>query len=130
MNELGAKIVKAEIMGNDEMVEELRVKLERARQYRIENKEKILATNLEKRQNLNSTKSKRTTDGQDEILLTSMNSKGMSRPVTTGHNEKDLWGGKSGRKRKQNKVETHTGGERVRYFADDDKHDIKQMVNE
>lgn len=129
MNELGAKILKAEIMGNDEMVDELRAKLERARQYRIENKEKILATNSEKRQNLNSAKSKHAA-GQDEVLLTSMNSKGMSRPVTTGYSENDLWGGKSSRKRKQNKVETHSGGERVRYFADDDKHDIKQMVND
>lgn len=129
MNELGAKILKAEILGDDEMVEELRTKLERARQYRVEHKELFLAKSLERRQNLNSTKNKRN-DDQEGIVLTSSNSKGLSRPVTKLHSENDLWGGASGRKTKKQKVETHSAGERVRYFADDDKYDIKQMVSD
>lgn len=37
---------------------------------------------------------------------------------------------KGGRGKKKKKVDTHEGGQRVRYFADDDKYSIKDMVEE
>lgn len=127
MNELGAKILKAEIMNNEQMVDKLRAKLECARQYRAKLQEEILASSVAGRNKSESTKNN-PTDIEDEILLTSMNSKGMSRPVMKSGN--DLWGGNNRRKTKKDKVDTHSAGERVAYFADDDKYDIKQMVNE
>lgn len=127
MNELGAKLVKAEIMGNDDLVKDLKDKLDRARQYRTEHKKEVLAKTFERRAG----NSRNDREKEDKILLTSTNSKGVSRPVTKqSFNDSDLWGGKAGRKaKKQKPVETHAAGERVRYFADDDRYDIKQMVS-
>lgn len=125
MNELGAKLVKAEIMGNDELAQELKEKLERARKFRAEHKNEVLAKSFERR--AGGTKSRK--EKEDEVVLSTTNSKGLSRPVTKTQDDSDLWGGRAGRKaKKQKPVETHAGGERVRYFADDDRYDIKQMV--
>lgn len=119
MNELGAKIVKAEIMGNDQLAEELKEKLEKSREYRNAHKNEILAKDAAmKNQNKRE---------EEHIMLTKTNSQGITKPLSRQTKESDLWGGRAGRK-KGKKVETHSGGERVRYFADDDKYDIKQMV--
>lgn len=123
MNELGAKILKAEIVGNDEIVEELRMKLERARQYRTKHEEEFLSTSF-RRRNLDVDKNN-LPDGEEEILLTFMNKEGMHWPIENSHDD-----GESSQKVKRRKVETHSAGNRVRYYADDDKYDIKQMVNE
>lgn len=124
MNELGAKLLKAEMLGNDDVVKELKDTLERAREYRSTQKVEILSKAFERRSNQKRNKNK------DDVLLTETNSKGYSRPVMkNAHNDSDMWGGRSGRKAKKSKLtETHMDGERVRYFADDDKYDIKQMV--
>lgn len=127
MNEAGAKLLKAEIMGNDGLVRALREKLERARHYRMKYKDEFLAKPLERRQNQDLAKRKRI-NSQEDILLTSTNSKGMSRPVQI-HSEENKWERLNSKQRKQQKIETHSGGERVRYYADDDKYDIKQMVS-
>lgn len=124
MNELGAKLVKAEIMGNDELANELKEKLDKARKYRSEHKSEVLAKSYERR--AGGAQNKR--DKESDVVLSTTNSKGVSRPVTF-KDDSELWGGRAGRKaKKQKPVETHSGGERVRYFADDDKYDIKQMV--
>lgn len=125
MNELGAKIVKAEIMGNSDLAKELQEKLNRAREYRATHKQEVLSKTFERRAGTE----RRDKDKEaEDILLTTTNSKGVSRPVNV---ENDLWGGRAGKKAKKSKpVETHAFGERVRYFADDDKYDIKQMVRE
>lgn len=124
MNELGAKLVKAELLGNDELVNELKGKLEKAREYRSTHKTEVLSKTFERRNEPKRNKEK------EDVLLTATNSKGYSRPVAKSFkDDSDLWGGRSGRKAKKSKpAETHLGGERVRYFADDDKYDIKQMV--
>lgn len=97
LNVLAAKLVKAEIMGNTKLVVELKEKLEKARASQAGN------------------------ETNDDVLLTRTDSKGYSRPV-------ELTGESSGGgKNKKRKVETHAGGERVRYFADDDKYNLKQM---
>lgn len=120
MNELGAKILKAEILGNDELAKSLKEKLEKAREYRNANKGEIL-------QKIQATKTEKA-EPDEHIMLTKTNSQGVSKPLSRQTKESDLWGGRAGRK-KNKKAETHVGGERVRYFADDDRYDIKQMVS-
>lgn len=126
MNELGAKIVKAEIMGNDELVAELQGKIFRAREYRKNHKDEVLAKSFERR--TESHKGRRN-ENDEGILLTTTNGKGMSRPVSLASNESEKWGGRSSRKAKKLKIETHLDGERINYFADDSKYDIKQLVS-
>lgn len=124
LSELAASQIKAEMSGNSELAQELQVKLDKARKVRKSHKES-------ERQPLNQSSYGESSRGDEEegghVLLTVTNSKGVSKPF---HNrEADLWGGRAGRKVKKPKVETHVGGERVRYFADDDNYDIKQMVS-
>lgn len=126
MNELGAKLVKAEIMGNDGLAQELKDKLDRARKFRSEHKSEVLAKSFERRTQ-GATQKKR--EKEENVVLTTTNSKGQSRPVASFRDDSDLWGGRAGRKAKKQKVKTHLDGERVRYFADDDKYDIKRMVS-
>lgn len=126
MNELGAKLLKAEMLGNDELVQELKEKLEKAREYRSTKKAEVLSKAYERRNDQHKREK-----SKEDVLLTATNSKGYSRPVTKSHNDSDLWGGRSGRKAKKAKpVETHMDGERVRFFADDDKYNIKDMVSQ
>lgn len=113
IHDLAASQIKAEISGNSELAKELEVKLEKAREQR----------KAEKNQQ---SSSKHGGEKDEDVLLTLTNSKGATRPLQ--NRESDLWGGRAGRKAKKQKVETHIDGERVRYFADDDKYDIKQMV--
>lgn len=125
MNELGAKLLKAEMLGNDELVNELKEKLEKAREYRSTKKAEVMSKTYERRNDQHKREK-----ANEDVLLTATNSKGYSRPVTKSHNDSDLWGGRSGRKAKKAKpVETHMDGERVRFFADDDKYNIKDMVS-
>ena len=56
------------------------------------------------------------------VVLTRTDSKGMSRPVDAGATNDSVG---SGKRRKREKVQTHAKGERQRYFADDDKYDLK-----
>ena len=109
MNVLGAKLVKAEIMGNTALAEKLKTKLDAARKAKElakDSGEKINDSVIEK-----------------EIILTRTDSKGMTRPVEANV-DRDRGGGK---RKKKGKVETHVKGERQRYFADDDRFDLKQM---
>lgn len=117
MNELGAKIISAEINGNDTLVNQLQDKLNRARKYREAHKHELL-----------NAPQKESNPESEDILLTSTNSQGFSKPLQRSTAKpSDPWGGRS-KKKCNKKVETHAAGERVRYFADDDKYDIKQMV--
>lgn len=127
MNDLGAKIIKAEIMGNDDLAKTLKEKLEAARIYRTNHKHELLASNA--------TTNHRKSDKED-VLLTATNSQGFSKPLkrTTAASSaaaSDPWGGRGKKGKKSTKVETHSAdGERLRFFADDDKYDIKQMVSD
>lgn len=103
LNVLAAKLVKAEIMGNTKLISELKEKLEQARKVHSNTK----STHKE----------------QEEILLTRTDSKGYSRPVKMQSD----YGESSGTRHKKQKIETHSDGQRVRYFADDDKYSLKQM---
>ncbi|XP_043475298.1 CWF19-like protein 2 [Leptopilina heterotoma] len=102
LNKLGAKIVKAEIMGNDELAAELKLKLQKAREMR----------------KLESSRVK-----EETVILTRTDAKGITRPLEP---RADSSNSSKDRKRKK-MVQTHTGGERVRYFADDDKYSLNEM---
>lgn len=122
MNELGAKLIKAEIMGNENLAKELNEKLIKARSFRTANKDDE-SYNKKRKEVKNPKNRNEDSDEVDEILLTKMNDQGISRPL-----EGNATGSEPNRGRKRTKkVETHVGKERVRYFPDDDKYDIKQM---
>lgn len=115
MNDLGAKIVKAEIMGNQEQANKLKAQLEAAREAKKNAPARPQGQGR----------------GQDEeedfVTLTRTDRSGLARPVPESRHPAES-GGK--RRRKKQKVETHTGkdGERERYFDDDDKFDLKTLV--
>lgn len=101
MNEIGAKIIKAEIMGNTKLMEKLTDKLNRAKEYK---------------------KNSKNPPQKEQVLLTLPTASGMNRPIKE-REARD----RHADKKKKKKIETHEGGERTRYYPDDDKHDIKQM---
>ncbi|XP_046751822.1 CWF19-like protein 2 [Diprion similis] len=111
MNQLGAKIVKCEIMGDDELAAKLKAQLEKAREAR------------------KNAPAKRTVDREETtVILTKTDSRGMTRPVEPRSEypeSKDPRG-----KNKKKKVDTHEAGQRVRYFADDDKYSLKEMFQQ
>ncbi|XP_046383601.1 CWF19-like protein 2 [Ischnura elegans] len=121
MNELGAKLVKAEILGNEGLVKELKAKLERAREMR----KKLVASVGEGVKDRGSGDSRRRGEEEEVVVLSRTTSKGFARPVGGGGDDGGMvWGG---RKKKGSKVDTHVDGKRVRYFADDDKYSLKEM---
>lgn len=101
MNDLAAKIVKAEILGNTSRVRELKEKLEKARELR---------------NNPNATVTK---NQDEEVLLTRTDAKGFSKPLDEKPAEY------SGNKRK--KVNTHDLGKRQKYYPDDGKYSLTNM---
>ncbi|XP_026730101.1 CWF19-like protein 2 homolog [Trichoplusia ni] len=103
MNKLAAKILKAEILGDDKLVADLKSKLEAAREYR--------------KQNPDAGKE------DDGVMLMSTNSFGNSRPLTSQK------GDPQSRSNKR-KAETHVSGERAKYFGDDDKYNLAQMFEQ
>lgn len=107
MNKLAAKIVKAEIIGDTILVNELKNKLDAAREYRKQNPD-----------------SKPDEDNAKEegIMLIATNSSGNSRPLTSSKGDARSKGGKR-------KVDTHMSGERAKYFGNDDKYNLAQMVS-
>ncbi|CAH1957133.1 unnamed protein product [Acanthoscelides obtectus] len=97
LNTLAAKLVKAEIMGNTKLINELKDKLEHAR------------ANL------------KPSTQTEEVILTHTDSKGQSIPLQSSAEY-----GEPSRKKKK-RIETHKDGQRTRYFADDDKYSLQQM---
>uniref|UniRef100_A0A2S2PA61 CWF19-like protein 2 n=1 Tax=Schizaphis graminum TaxID=13262 RepID=A0A2S2PA61_SCHGA len=106
LNALAAKQIKAEIMGNKKLAEELKQKLDLARDYAS-------------KQNYTTNKTKQK---EEFVLLTRTSSKGYSYPVKQAQVDKN-----DGKRKKREKVLTHEDGKRVRYFDDDDKYSLKSM---
>lgn len=117
MNELGVKLIKAEIMGNDDLVGELKEKLDRARNYRENFKNKSHRMKQDAHTSLSN-------KSEEHILLMESSESGLVRPLDPA---KDLYGSRGSNKKKRTKVETHKDNERVRYFPDDDKYSLKTM---
>lgn len=111
LNEIGAKIVKAEIMGNDELAVKLKAQLEEMRKTK----------EFQESQALESGDSGRS---EEIVVLTRTDAAGNIRPLemTTEREHR-------GKRKKRQKVDTHDKeGKRERYFADDDRYDLKEMV--
>lgn len=98
LNSLGAKIIKAELMGNTKLSNELKDKLKKARD------------------SLQAKKSH-----EESIILTHTDTQGRSHPIKLYSPDEGTH-----HKRKKN-LETHKDGNRVKYFADDDKYSLKQL---
>ncbi|KPI92530.1 CWF19-like protein 2-like [Papilio xuthus] len=105
MNKLAAKIVKAEIMGDTKLVNELKVKLEAARDYRKQNPG--------------------VKDDDSGIMLMTTTPSGNSRPLSKA----DLSGDPRSKGGKR-KAETHNANQRVKYFGNDDKYNLSQMFEQ
>ncbi|XP_033322496.2 CWF19-like protein 2 [Megalopta genalis] len=104
LNKLGAKIVKAEIMGDTKLVAELKCQLKKAREF---------ATNSIQ---LNES-------GKDQnVVLTRTDIKGITRPLERRSQSTDSLGNN-----KQRSVQTHNSGKRVLHYFDDDKYSLKEL---
>ncbi|KAG1670253.1 CWF19-like protein 2 [Nymphon striatum] len=110
MNVLGARILKFELMGNQEMADKFKKELDVARKLKAE-----APTDIETNRN---------NDQEETIILTRTDKNGVVRPLVQTESHREPYGGR----RKKQKVDTHDkGGERVRYFADDDNLSLKEM---
>ncbi|KAM4043967.1 CWF19-like protein 2 [Anomaloglossus baeobatrachus] len=117
MNKLGAKIVKAEIMGNVELAAKLKTQLEEARQQK--------QNQLQESGKARSDKSQKSEAGEDqEVLLVKTDLSGRAWPVNSMVGPAEPRGGR----RKRQLVETHVDKERVRYFHDDDNQSLQDLV--
>ncbi|KAM9319812.1 CWF19-like protein 2 [Gastrophryne carolinensis] len=117
MNKLGAKIVKAEIMGNMELASRLRAQLEQARQQRQNRQQPPVKDKGEQSKDSSSRE-------EQEVLLVRTDQSGRAWPVNASGEPAEPRGGR----RKRSKVETHADRERVRYFHDDDNQSLHDLV--
>lgn len=109
LNALGAKLIKAEMLGNTALYDKLKKEIEEARKARESAGATVCPDGGQRGSR------------EEVVILTRTDSRGFARPLS----EPVEVGGSS---RKKAKVATHDrGGERVRYFADDDRHSLKQM---
>ncbi|XP_076291702.1 CWF19-like protein 2 [Lasioglossum baleicum] len=104
LNKLGAKIVKAEIMGDTKLVAELKIQLKEARK---------LATNAIR---LNESEKDQT------VILTRTDMKGVTRPLEHRNQSTD-----SSRNTKRKTAQTHTAGKRTLHYFDDDKYSLQEL---
>ncbi|KAM4828045.1 CWF19-like protein 2 isoform 2-T2 [Thomomys bottae] len=111
-NKLGAKIIKAEMMGNMELAERLKAQLEKANKF----KETV--------PQMSSTKSGAEKEEQQEVILVRSDESGRVWPVGAPGGPLAARAGKG----KKQKVSTHEGKERVRYFHDDDHLSLNDLV--
>ncbi|XP_048837351.1 CWF19-like protein 2 [Brienomyrus brachyistius] len=112
MNKLGAKLLKAELMGNKELQERLTSQLEAARRTK------------EKRAEGGGKQVSRRVEEDQEVVLYRTDQMGRAWPVKGPSEPQEPRGGR----RKKTAIETHRDGERVRYFQDDDGIDLQEMV--
>ncbi|XP_078684513.1 CWF19-like protein 2 [Branchiostoma floridae x Branchiostoma belcheri] len=116
MNSLGAKLVKAELMGNEDLAAKIKMQLEQAR------KAKEAQPKIPVRQEGRSSVRR----GEEEVILTRTDNTGRSWPLPEVQDSSG-----KGRRRKTKKIETHDkSGARQRYFEDDDQHDLTSMAQQ
>uniref|UniRef100_F7DLG3 CWF19-like protein 2 n=1 Tax=Xenopus tropicalis TaxID=8364 RepID=F7DLG3_XENTR len=119
MNKLGAKIVKAELLGNMDLASKLRAQLEEARQQK-ERKSQGTSPVSERR----SEAEESNLNKDNEVLLVRTDQSGRAWPVNAAADSMEPKGGR----RKRQMVATHVDKERVRYFHDDDNQSLQDMV--
>ncbi|KAM6946008.1 CWF19-like protein 2 [Aplochiton taeniatus] len=113
MNRLGAKLVKAELMGKTALVDTLKAQLESARKAKEIRVAQPPALKVPGRP-----------DEDQEVLLYRTDQSGRAWPVNAPSETQEP---RSGRRKKKT-IETHRDGERVRYFQDDDSVGLQEMV--
>ncbi|RUS73566.1 hypothetical protein EGW08_018657 [Elysia chlorotica] len=132
LNELAAKILRAEIMGEDEVAADLKAKLEDARQRQSNSAssgDNSRAASFSYRRRVGGQDQGALTSdaGEADVVVLSRTSKGgMVRPVLGVSAE--TWGGSSGKKRRKTANTHDLAGERTIYFEDDNKFDLKTLV--
>ncbi|XP_032908803.1 CWF19-like protein 2 [Catharus ustulatus] len=114
MNRLGARIVKAELMGDTDLASELQAELDNARKLRqtqgqIPAKAGREASSLQE---------------DEQVVLVRTDGSGRAWPVMGPTEPLEPKGGR----RKQQMMPTHVDKERVRYFQDDDSMNLKDLV--
>ncbi|XP_049679500.1 CWF19-like protein 2 isoform X2 [Accipiter gentilis] len=114
MNRLGARIVKAELVGDMELASKLQAELENARKLR-ETQGQIPAK---------SGREASSRQEDEQVVLVRTDQSGRAWPVTTPAEPQEPKGGQ----RKRQMVPTHIDKERVRYFQDDDSMNLKDLV--
>ncbi|XP_034864731.1 CWF19-like protein 2 [Mirounga leonina] len=110
-NKLGARIIKAEMIGNMELAERLKAQLEKA------NKFKGTVTQI-------SSKESGVGNEDQEVILVRTDQSGRVWPVHTPGKSLECKGGR----RKRQMASTHEEKERVRYFHDDDNLSLNDLV--
>ncbi|KAM6098555.1 CWF19-like protein 2 isoform 3-T3 [Theristicus caerulescens] len=113
MNRLGARIVKAELMGDTELASELQAELENARKLR-ETQGQIPAK---------SGREASSRQEDEQVVLVRTDQSGRAWPVTAPTEPQEPKG-----RRKRQMVPTHVDKERVRYFQDDDSMNLQDLV--
>ncbi|KAH7954091.1 hypothetical protein HPB49_015475 [Dermacentor silvarum] len=109
LNALGAKLIKAEMLGNTALYDKLKKEIEEARKARESAGASTCPDGAQRGSR------------EEVVILTKTDNRGFAHPLS----EPSEVGGPS---RKKAKVPTHDrGGERVRYFADDDRHSLKNL---
>ncbi|XP_036048524.1 CWF19-like protein 2 isoform X2 [Onychomys torridus] len=110
-NKLGAKIIKAEMMGNMELAEQLKAQLKEA------NKFKETITEI-------SAKRCGVEHEDEEVILIRTDESGRIWPLNTPGETLDM----KAKRRKRQRVSTHKDKERIRYFPDDDHLSLNDLV--
>uniref|UniRef100_A0A8C6BY45 CWF19-like protein 2 n=1 Tax=Monodon monoceros TaxID=40151 RepID=A0A8C6BY45_MONMO len=110
-NKLGAKIIKAEMMGNMELAEQLKAQLDKANKF----EDSITQ--------ISSKKSGVENEDQEEVILVRTDHSGRVWPVNTPRKHLESKG-----RRKRLIVSTYEEKERVRYFHDDDILSLNDLV--
>ncbi|KAM4796109.1 CWF19-like protein 2 [Rhinophrynus dorsalis] len=119
MNKLGAKLVKAELLGNTNLAAKLRTQLEEARQQQQSQPQASPAVK-DKKADPEETRLKE----EQEVVLVRTDQSGRAWPVNSMADPLEPKGGR----RKRQMVVTHVDKERVRYFHDDDNQSLKDLV--
>ncbi|XP_054989670.1 CWF19-like protein 2 isoform X2 [Sorex araneus] len=111
-NKLGAKIIKAEMMGNMELAEQLKAQLEKANKF------------TETITQVSSKKSEVKGEDEQEVVLVRTDRSGRVWPVSAPAQPAESSGGR----RKRPMASTHEEKSRVRYFHDDDDLSLDDLV--
>ncbi|XP_022098963.1 CWF19-like protein 2 [Acanthaster planci] len=124
MNQLGAKIVKAELMGNEDLAKKLKAQMEASHQAKVKQATKGPS---QTRPSSGKMKTDIGSSDEEEVVLTRMDRTGQSWPLLGESSNSPPNKGKK-RKKKQNIVTHGKDGQRERYFGDDDQQELRDMV--
>ncbi|KAK0042497.1 CWF19-like protein 2 [Biomphalaria pfeifferi] len=135
LNQIAAKILRAEIMGDDSLAAELKDKLEKSRKLREESKsqgnDNVKDFSHTRKDLTGKGSTKRGGEEEEEtdnvVVLSRTSKSGLVRPLAASS---DQWGGGASKKRRKNAQTHDTAGQRTIYFDDDDKLDLKALVEQ